>query len=320
MASDLFNRLLNASPRSVGRWVRRSAGLSSPQVASASSPTWERIAAGPLAGREVLIDRRSNGAWEDMIAGRFDAEIYSFLANILAPRDVVIWDVGAHFGFHTLGFASIVGPSGYVVAFEPNPSNRERLGRNLERNVNLASRVAVLPCALSDRNGDSSLVLSRDIESGASSMSFLDGTMPSVDPATAGAWDKVVVPVRTADAVVRDHAAAAPQVIKIDVEGAELLVLRGAEEIVRTIRPDVIVEAHSAKLDGRGPVLASRAGLRSSSARRFGPIAGAVERTPWIARAIVVVDQRRSSNSTQRANADSSSGAIASIRASTARM
>jgi FkbM family methyltransferase len=248
VASDLFNRLLNASPRSVGGWVRRSLGFASPQLAGVSLPTWERITAGPLAGREVLIDRRSNGAWEDMIAGRFDPEIYSFLATVLPARDVVIWDVGAHFGFHTLGFASIVGPSGRVVGFEPNPSNRERLGRNLERNGDLASRVAVLPCALSDRNGQSPLFLSRNIESGASSMSFLDGTTPSVDPATVGAWDKVVVAVRTADAVLRDHTAAAPHVIKIDVEGAELLVLRGAEEIMRTTRPTVIVESHSAKL------------------------------------------------------------------------
>ena len=79
-------------------------------------------------------------------------------------------------------------------------------------------------------------------------MSFLDGTTPSVDPATAGTWDKLVVPVRTADSVVRDDAARTPHVIKIDVEGAELLVLHGAAEILRTFRPTMIVEVHSAKL------------------------------------------------------------------------
>ena len=247
MASDLFDRLLNASPRSVGGWVRRSLGFS-PRITIYSLPTWERIAAGPLAGRPLLIERHGNGAWEDMIAGRFDAEIYSFLATALPAHNVVIWDVGAHFGFHTLGFASIVGPGGRVVAFEPNPSNRERLERNLERNVDLAARIAILPYALADRDGDSPLVLSRDIESGASSMSFLDGTTSSAETATAGRWDTVVVPVRTADGLVRDDAAAAPHVIKIDVEGAELLVLRGAEEIMRTVRPTLIVEAHSAKL------------------------------------------------------------------------
>ncbi len=248
MASDLFDRLLNASPRSVGGWVRRSLGFSPPRITIYSLPTWERIVAGPLAGRQVLVDRHANGAWEDMIAGRFDAEIYSFLATALPPHDVVIWDVGAHFGFHTLGFASIVGPGGRVVAFEPNPSNRERLERNLEKNVDLAARIVVLPCALADRNGDSPLVLSRDIESGASSMSFLDGTSSSVEIGATGTWDKVAVPVRTIDAVVRDDAAAAPHVIKIDVEGAELLVLHGADEVMRTLRPTLIVETHSAKL------------------------------------------------------------------------
>ena len=183
-----------------------------------------------------------------MIAGRFDAEIYELLANGLPARGSVVWDVGAHFGFHTLGFAAMVGPTGRVVGFEPNPSNRERLQQNLDRNADLAARIEILPCALSDRNGDSSFVLSRDIESGASSMSFLDGTTPSVDPATAGTWDKLVVPVRTADSVVRDDASRTPHVIKIDVEGAELLVLHGAAEIARTFRPTMIVEVHSAKL------------------------------------------------------------------------
>jgi len=242
---NLFNRLLNASPRSVGRWIRRSIGVPPTRLASPPPPAWVRIAAGPLAGREVLIGRQGSGAWEDMIAGRFDAEIYPLLANEIGG---VVWDVGAHIGFHTLGFAAIVGPTGHVVAFEPNPSNRERLRQNLDRNADLAARVEILPCALSDRDGDSSFVFSGDIESGASSMSFLDGTTPAIDFDTAAAWNTVVVPVRTTDALIREAAVPAPQLIKIDVEGAELLVLRGAVEMVRRSRPAVIVEAHSARL------------------------------------------------------------------------
>ena len=223
-------------------------GVPSPGTARAARPAWERVAVGPLAGREIFVDRQGTGAWEDMLAGRFDAEIYDVVAQALPARGGIVWDVGAHIGFHTLGFASLVGPSGHVVGFEPNSSNRERLEWNLERNADLAARIEILPCALSDRNGDSSLVISRDIESGASSMSFLDGTTPSVDPGIAREWNKVVVPVRTADALVRDGTAAAPDIIKIDVEGAELLVLQGATEIVRTLWPTVIVEAHSANL------------------------------------------------------------------------
>jgi FkbM family methyltransferase len=214
----------------------------------ATQPAWERVLAGPLAGREIFIDRQGNGAWDDMLAGRFDTSIYDVVAQALPARGGIVWDVGAHIGFHTMGFSALVGDSGRVVGFEPNSSNRQRLERNLERNVDLAARIKILPCALSDRDGNSSLVISRDIESGASSMSFLDGTTPSVDPGVARQWNKVVVPVRSADALVREGTAAAPDIIKIDVEGAELLVLQGAAEIVRTKRPTVIVEAHSANL------------------------------------------------------------------------
>ena len=45
-------------------------------------PSWERVAAGPLAGREILIDRQGSGVWEDMLAGRFDAEIYGAIARV----------------------------------------------------------------------------------------------------------------------------------------------------------------------------------------------------------------------------------------------
>ena len=183
-----------------------------------------------------------------MIAGRFDAEIYSVLAGVLPDQGAVIWDVGAHIGFHTLGFATAVGPTGRVVGFEPNPSNRSRLQQNLENNPDLASRIDILPCALSDRDGESPFVFSREIDSGASSMSFLEGTTPHVDSGLSTAWETIRVPLRTVDGIIRDGSAPRPDVIKIDVEGAELLVLRGAAETLRTAPPTVIVEVHSARL------------------------------------------------------------------------
>jgi len=256
--ASFFDRLLNASPRSAGKWFMRRVGVGASPVISAQ-PAWERIAAGPLAGREILIDRRSNGAWEDMLAGRFDAEIYDVVARALPAQGGIIWDVGAHIGFHTLNFSELVGQSGRVVGFEPNPSNRQRLQRNLDQNPDLAARIEILPCGLSDRDGDAQFAISHDVDSGASSMSFLDRASGSIDPQTAASWDRMMVPVRTADGLVRDGLAL-PHVVKIDVEGAEILVLRGASETIATGRPTMIVEAHSARLvfevrewfDGRG--------------------------------------------------------------------
>lgn len=242
MNPSLFNRLLNASPRTAGKWIGRRFGFSSP---NASQLCWERVVAGPLAGREILIDRRGSGAWEDMLAGRFDAEIYDAIGQALPAHGGIIWDVGAHIGFHTLGFATLLGPAGRVVGFEPNPSNCERLQQNLERNPDLAARIEIYRCALSDREGDCVFALSHDIDSGASSMSFLDGTASSVDPAMSARWDRIVVPVRTADALGRDRLPR-PNVVKIDVEGAELLVLRGAVETMKSSRATMIVETHCA--------------------------------------------------------------------------
>src|SRR5262245_57827814 len=182
-----------------------------------------------------------------MLAGRFDAEIYDAVAQALPAHGGIVWDVGAHIGFHTLGFSVLVGPTGHVLGFEPNPANRERLRQNLEKNPDLASRIDILACGLSDQDGESLFAVSDDVDSGASSMSFLDRTIVSIDPQTAASWNRVAVPVRTADALIRDGLPK-PHVVKIDVEGAELLVLRGALETMRSARPTMIVEAHSASL------------------------------------------------------------------------
>ena len=83
------------------------------------APRWERVVAGPLAGRELLLAREANGVWNDMIDGRFDAELYSAL-SALTLRTPVIWDVGGHIGYHALGFAAHQ-RAARVVSFEPNP-------------------------------------------------------------------------------------------------------------------------------------------------------------------------------------------------------
>jgi hypothetical protein len=139
----LIHRLWNASPRSVAAAAARAFRRGSP-VASAR-PQWERVTSGPLEGRELLLARDANGVWLDMLDGRFDVELYRALRGRV-PELGAIWDIGAHVGYHSLGFAAMH-PGSRVVSIEPNEANLERLGQNLQRNNDLASQLLIFPVA-----------------------------------------------------------------------------------------------------------------------------------------------------------------------------
>jgi FkbM family methyltransferase len=207
------------------------------------APRWERVVAGPLAGRELLLAREANGVWNDMIDGRFDAELYSALAALTLPTPV-IWDVGGHIGYHALGFAAHQ-PAARVVSFEPNPANLARLRANLDRNTDLAARIDVLPMALADRSGELTLVASDDVDGGGSSCSFLAGSETPFAEGTYDTFARTTVAVRTIDELAYDGSRPAPSLIKVDVEGAELMVLRGAARTIDALGPAWLIEVHT---------------------------------------------------------------------------
>src|SRR4029079_6702476 len=179
-----LRRLWHASPRSMTGPIASRLGLTERHRPPA--PRWERVVAGPLAGRELLLAREANGVWNNMIDGRFDAELYSAL-SALTLRPPVIWDVGGHIGYHALGFAAHQ-RAARVVSFEPNSANLARLRANLDRNSDLAARIDVVPMALADRSGELTLVASDDVDGGGSSCSFLAGRET---PFCGGTYDTV---------------------------------------------------------------------------------------------------------------------------------
>ncbi len=199
--------------------------------------------AGPLEGRELLLAREANGVWNDMIDGRFDAELYAAF-TALTLRTPVILDVGGHIGYHALGFAAHQ-PAARVVSFEPNPANLARLRANLDRNADLAARIDVLPTALADRSGELTLVASDDVDGGGSSCSFLAGSETPFAGAAYDAFGRTTVAVRTIDELAYDGSRPAPSLIKVDVEGAELRVLRGASRTIDQLAPAWLIEVHT---------------------------------------------------------------------------
>ncbi len=142
--------------------------------------------------------------------------------------DDVLYDIGANVGVVALHAAQICD----VVAFEPDPSFRARLERNVA--LNPGTQVRVLPYAASDGDGD--VVLYTD---GA------EGNSPSLRH-QRGEKDAVTIPGRTIDSLVASGTLPPPTILKIDIEGAELLALRGANGLLgSTGRPRALfIEIH----------------------------------------------------------------------------
>ena len=157
--------------------------------------------------------------------GYYELPVIEWLRRTLRPTDV-LWDVGANIGAIALVAARLCRR---VIAFEPDPRSIERLTRNVR--INRAANVAVVPAALGDRTGTATLHQSQPLNTGMSSM--IDGRLR-----TANAIEIRAV---SADAFLSAQPQSAPDVMKIDVEGAEHLVLRGASALLRTRRVRAIV-------------------------------------------------------------------------------
>lgn len=156
-------------------------------------------------------------------------EIESGYANLYADdeyrrsmirRGMVVADVGAYIGLYTCMAAAIVGDSGKVLAFEPDPINHERLLNNVI--INDFKNVSIVQCALAEVPGNAKLYIKHH------------GTVSSL----AGEGKCVNVSVDTLDSIVSQMEIKKMDLIKIDVEGFEMQVLRGAENTIKE-NPDI---------------------------------------------------------------------------------
>ena len=162
----------------------------------------------------------------------WNADEYTAFRTTVTPGDVVL-EAGANVGAYTLLFGQWVGSAGRVFAFEPDPSAFAGLERHLSIN-NVSDRVTAVAAAVTDGQADRIRLMLGE-SSGISRMaSAVDGSSRVTD-----------VPALSIDTFCDQHHLT-PQVIKIDVEGAELGVLRGARATIARGGPDLhlYVEMH----------------------------------------------------------------------------
>lgn len=139
--------------------------------------------------------------------GGYERDELAVLCSLAKPGDTVV-DVGANIGLHTLHLSRAVGPEGRVIAVEPDAANLRLLRKNIA--ANHCSNVTVVPYALGDRNGEQTFYV---CEGNKGLQGFTD---------LSGYGKPTTVQVRRADEVLAD---VSPSLMKIDVEGAEPMVL-----------------------------------------------------------------------------------------------
>jgi FkbM family methyltransferase len=158
---------------------------------------------------------------------------------LLRPGDVFV-DAGANAGLFSLVAAARVGPGGRVVACEPAPRMRAMVERNAL--LNGFGWVEAHGVALADQPGSAELVVFDGDGSGLSSFS----------PGSPEGGKRRIVPVTTLDELVPAHEAPRVAAVKIDVEGAEVRVLKGAARLLARCRPDLLVEVDEGHLARQG--------------------------------------------------------------------
>ena len=142
-------------------------------------------------------------------------------------------DVGAHVGLVTLPVASVLGQGGLVVAFEPAAANRRFLERHVALN-GFSQRVRVEGMLLGDSEQEA--VVFFEVEEATGMSTVASGVL-------RGEARRTMLPQTSLDAYCQ-RAQLVPEVVKIDVEGAEIAVLEGARQVLADCRPTVFLSVH----------------------------------------------------------------------------
>jgi FkbM family methyltransferase len=207
------------------------------------------------ADREIVV--RSGVSYDLDLSQGIDFAIYlgniyerrtkAALRKLVAPGSLVL-DIGANIGAHALNLAQLVGPDGRVIAFEPTDYAFRKLSRNLELNPELAGRVTACHCFLTaadDAEVPSAIYSSWPLVNEAGLHAKHLGREMRTGSARA----------RSLDRVLSELADRKVQLVKLDVDGFECDVLRGATALLREVRPIFVMELAPYVLEERGSSL-----------------------------------------------------------------
>lgn len=196
-----------------------------------------RVLGGPLAGAEWI----ASSSIPTATYGTFAGEVQDRFVELVRPG-MTVYDIGAHVGFFTLLGARLVGASGAVVAFEPYEPAVRQLRRHAE--LNRCDNVRIVEAAVGAQDGEVAFAAGAHSSTGRV---HRDGT--------------TTVALLSLDSAVAEGLPA-PDLVKIDIEGAEADALEGATNVLRAHAPIVVLATHGQAVHGRSIALLEAQGYR----------------------------------------------------------
>lgn len=160
--------------------------------------------------------------------GILDSETPLFM-NYVLKHGMTFLDIGAHYGFYSLLARKLAGNEGRVYSFEPTPDTFAMLSSNLSQ----FSNVTLEQMAISNEDGEATFIVNSDI---AAAFNHLERTRHAEDDES-----RIAVPCRKLDTYCAGKGIA-PDLIKLDVEGAELDAVKGARQTIERHCPAIVLE------------------------------------------------------------------------------
>ncbi len=192
--------------------------------------------------------------------------------RLLVQPGNVVWDIGANVGLFSFAARGLAGQAGKVFTVEPDPWLADLLRRSARLQEKSDASIDVLSVAIGERLGIAAL----NIAKRGRATNFIAGCEPSSQ--TGGIREAVLVPTVTLDWLLESWPA--PSVVKIDVEGAEAAVFRGAVKLLADIRPRILCEVSVANRVAVTAILKS-AGYTLYDAEGAGPASKPLEQCAW---------------------------------------